>query len=72
MARERLNVPVQMTRKGRKMFSPPYTGTLVRLALDGRWVVKRENRATVDYWARGFWRKSKIEALEQQEVSRDR
>lgn len=54
---ERESVPVQMTRKGREMFRPPYTGMLVRIAQDGRWVVKRENRATVDYWEQGFWRR---------------
>lgn len=54
----RINVPVQMTKKAQQMFPRgPHTGTLVRKAQDGRYVIRRDNRATVEYWHPSMWRR---------------
>ena len=56
---KQLNIPIDMTKRGREMFLPPFTGTLVRIARDGRWVVVRSLQTTASYWDRYFWRRVK-------------
>lgn len=54
---KRLNQRVQLTKKGLIVFPGEPLGILVRLAGDGRWVVKRDGQQNAYYWHRKWWKR---------------